>query len=266
MRLTPPAWRTAWYEEGLSERFAQEMSRLEKSALQDLDTSAEWVEQLVIELGQLTQNMIHLEGELPRPNQLKLAFERALKLAALSAHLMAALDQAIDHGPSVLRYSERGSDHPSPPPGPPHLNPTPSAQIQAGGSDPRSGQESAALGAPQAAALHSPALPSHGVPQQHIPAHAPGMRASTHAQVGVMRQAQASARPAPAAPEPRQPARPQPLVNNLMEMSEPMIEGSPSPMREMILALSRRGLSRSEIEVITEQPRHIIEAVLQHGG
>jgi hypothetical protein len=261
MRLTPPAWRTAWYEEGLSERFAQEMSRLEKSALQDLDTSAEWVEQLVIELGQLTQNMIHLEGELPRPNQLKLAFERALKLAALSAHLMAALDQAIDHGPAVLRYSERGSDRSPPPPVPPRLNPTPSAQVQAGVPDPRSGQDSAAL-----AALQSPTSPGHSLPQQSIPANAPGMRASTHAQVGVMRQAQAGTRPAPAAAEPRQSAMPQPLVSNLMEMSEPMIEGSPSPMREMILALSRRGLSRSEIEVITEQPRHIIEAVLQHGG
>jgi hypothetical protein len=36
-------------------------------------------------------------------------------------------------------------------------------------------------------------------------------------------------------------------------------------MREMILSLSRRGLSRSEIEVITEQPRHVIEAVLTAG-
>ena len=251
MRLTPPAWRTAWYEEGLSERFAQEMSRLEKSTLQNLGTSAEWVEQLVIELGQLTQNMIHLEGELPRPHQLKLAFERALMLSALSAHLMAALDLAIDHGPSVLRYSEPGSDRPAPTPVPPHLNPTPQP-FHSGGAEPRTGQDSA--------------LPSHGIPQQHLPGAVPGMRASTQAQVGVMRQAHPAAKPAVAAAVPRNPAKPQPFVSNLMEMSEPMIASSPSPMREMILALSRRGLSRSEIEVITEQPRHIIEAVLQHGA
>ena len=252
MRLIPPVWRTAWYEEGLSERFVQEMTRLEKSVVKDLGTSAEWVEQLVIELGQLTQNMIHLEGELPRPHQLKLALERALKLAALSAHLMAALDRAIDHGPSVLRYSEEGespqkgaapleplaSHSPSP------LNPLPApAPVQP-----------AAVHAPQA---HAP------VAQPGVTPGAPILRASPQVQVGLKRQAGAEPR-APAAPA-REPAKPAPLVSNLMDISEPMVDGSASPAREMILALSRRGLSRSEIEVITEQPRHVIEAVLQHG-
>jgi hypothetical protein len=259
MRLTPPAWRTAWYEEGLSERFVQEMSRLEKSSIQELETSAEWVEQLVIELGQLTQNMIHLEGELPRPHQLKLAFERALKLTALTAHLMAALDLAIDHGPAVLRYSEPAGDHSTPPVVPPHLNPAPNASLQGHSAEP----SYAPAANPQA--QPAPAYPSQHAPQPHLPSAVPGMRASTHAQVGIMRQAQPSAQPAPAAPEPRRPGKPQPFVSNLMEISEPMIPSNPSPAREMILALSRRGLSRSEIEVITEQPRHIIEAVLSAG-
>jgi hypothetical protein len=35
-------------------------------------------------------------------------------------------------------------------------------------------------------------------------------------------------------------------------------------MRETILSLSGQGLSRAEIEVVTGEPRHIIEAVLDH--
>lgn len=257
MKLTPPDWRTAWYEEGLSERFAQEMSRVDKSALKDLGTSAEWVEQLVIELGQLTQNMIHLEGELPRPHQLRLAFERALKLAALSAHLMAALDQAIDRGPSVLRYSEPAAEPAAPPPVPPHLS---SARGAAQGVA-WPAAEAAVFAAPQ------PAVPQPTVPQPAQPSVAaqPALRASPQVQVGLKRQTHADPDP-PAAAEPLVAAGASPLVNNLMEISQPMIESSPSPIREMILALSRRGLSRAEIEVITEQPRHIIEAVLRHGG
>jgi len=251
MRLIPPVWRTAWYEEGLSERFVQEMTRLEKSVVKELGTSAEWVEQLVIELGQLTQNMIHLEGELPRPHQLKLALERALKLAALSAHLMAALDRAVDHGPSVLRYSEEGesrslgtatgelsiASHPTP-----ALNPQPMASV-------RTGEPTPAL---QPAAQNS-----------QPPATSPVLRASPQVQVGLKRQSGAEPRAVMASA--REPQKPSPLMSNLMDISQPMIEDSASPIREMILALSRRGLSRSEIEVITEQPRHIIEAVLQHG-
>jgi hypothetical protein len=244
MKLTPPVWRTAWYEDGLSERFAQEMSRLEKAALKDLNTSAEWVEQLVIELGQLTQNMIHLEGEQPRPHQLRLAFERALKLAALSAHLMAALDHALQRGPSVLRYSEAAVEPGFLPPLPPRLSPTPGAW--------------AAPGPALAAAPAAAPLPAQPTPQLHL-------RASVQTQLGLKRQALGEGE-RPAAVERAAPPGAPALVNNLMEISQPMIEASPSPMREMILALSRRGLSRAEIEVITEQPRHIIEAVLQHGG
>jgi hypothetical protein len=252
MKLMPSVWRTAWYEEGLSERFVQEMTRLEKSFAQDVKTSAEWVEQLVIELGQLTQNMIYLEGELPRPHQLKLAFERALKLSALSAHLMTALDRAIDHGPAVLRYAEGSGEavplsaahHVAPPvPSPvPHVEP------------PR--METSAVGTP----AHTSPAPEVAAPARPVD---PRMRTSAQAQIGLQRQ---SAPQASSSGDGRSGAKPAGMFSNLMDMSQPMQEGSPSPMREMILALSRRGLSRSEIEVITEQPRHIIEAVLQHGG
>jgi hypothetical protein len=271
MRLIPPVWRTAWYEEGLSERFVQEMTRLEKSTVKELGTSAEWVEQLIIELGQLTQNMIHLEGELPRPHQLKLALERALKLAALSAHLMAALDHALDHGPSVLRYSE-GAETRSRSQGPAETRDGGTAGAYASEQTPAAwtGTEHSGL-----------AIPTHGG-NGHMPAQSapvtqtqaagsaappspagPGLRASPQVQVGLKRQASPEIRTPTQSP--REGGKPAPFVNNLIELSQPMIDGGASPAREMILALSRRGLSRSEIEVITEQPRHIIEAVLQHG-
>jgi hypothetical protein len=264
MRLTPSVWQTSWYEEGLSERFVQEVARLEKTVIKDLGTSAQWVEQIVIELGQLTQNMIHLEGEGPRTHQLKLALERALKLAALSAHLMVALDKAMDHGPAVLRYSE--------------------------GSAPDSGDSIAARMHSTSASLPpgygtvEPAIPSHppapmpsmqvapaqGAQAAAAPAQAaatPGLRASPQVQVGLKRQSSPAPRPgsSPAAAEARDSRPLGQLVQSLMESSEPMVGSNSSPVREMILALSRRGLSRSEIEVITEQPRHIIESVLQQG-
>ena len=35
-------------------------------------------------------------------------------------------------------------------------------------------------------------------------------------------------------------------------------------MRETIISLGKQGLSRAEIEMVTGEPRHIIEAVLNH--
>lgn len=239
MRLRTPPWKTAWYEEGLSERFAQEMTRIEKTVAREIETSAQWVEQLVIELGLLAQNMIQLEGETRRDSQIRLAFEKALKVSALAAHLMGALDQAVDRGPALLRYSGNDPlDHPKP-----GNTGSPEAVAPAGAT--------AATPAPQ------PAAPAHAAATQHPQL----LRPSATAQIGIKRQA---AREAPAAPE-HPPAASAPLVSSLIDVSQPMITPSGNPMREMILSLSRRGLSRSEIEVITEQPRHVIEAVLAAG-
>lgn len=258
MKLHTPPWKTAWYEEGLSERFAQEMTRIERTVAKDIETSAQWVEQLVIELGMLAQNMIHLEGESRRDSQIRLAYEKALKISALAAHLMGALDQAVDRGHSLLRYSAEDpiegnapvtglGDAAFPPPGPavPHI-----AQPAAG----------PVASAPAAA-------PANPATQQH----AQMLRSNAAAQVGIQRQAERKEPPAPP-PPPRKAASPAmemqaPFMSPLIEMSGPISAGNSNgnPMREMILSLSRRGLSRSEIEVITEQPRHVIEAVLSAG-
>ena len=251
MKLHTPSWKTAWYEEGLSERFAQEMTRIERNVVKDIETSAQWVEQLVIELGMLAQNMIHLEGEARRDSQIRLAFEKALKVSALAAHLMGALDQAVDHGPSVLRYSgddmmERtggfAPEHEMKPIAPPPAPVVPST---------------APTAAPTASAAATAASAQHSA-----------LRSSASAQIGIRRQAAAKEAPAPA-PTPSRASSfsGEPVISPLMDLSQPMMvaSGNGNPMREMILSLSRRGLSRSEIEVITEQPRHVIEAVLAAG-
>ncbi|MCZ6558829.1 MAG: hypothetical protein O7A69_13810 [SAR324 cluster bacterium] len=94
MKLLSPPWKTAWYDDQISDRFFQEMSRTESGATKGMDNSAQWMNQLVIELGQLDQHMTQLESDQANASQVRLAFERSLKLATMAAHLAAALDRA----------------------------------------------------------------------------------------------------------------------------------------------------------------------------
>lgn len=99
MKLLTPPWKTAWYDDGISERFFQEMSRLEKSTVKEMETSAQWLNQLMVELGQLAQHLGQLEQGQSKGTQITLAHERALKLTAVAAHLTAALDRADPERP-----------------------------------------------------------------------------------------------------------------------------------------------------------------------
>jgi len=201
MKLQPLPWKNAWYDHKLSERLFGELSRLEKTHLKELENSAQWTEQLVIELGQLAQSMIHLERETPHTTHVRLAFEKALRLTALAAHLASALDLAnAAHPRDAAAYRPMGP-----------------------GSMPITAQP-------------LPPAPAHAEP------------------------------PAAEAPEP-------PPADPAAEAEAPTPEGppspappaKPSPMRQTILSLSRRGVTSAEIEVITGQPRKVIEAVLsQH--
>ena len=94
MKLLTTPWKTAWYDDQISEKFFQEMSRVEKGAARDLKQSSHWLGQMVIEVGQLAQDLMPLEGDHPSPSQIRLACERALKISALAAHMTAALDRA----------------------------------------------------------------------------------------------------------------------------------------------------------------------------
>jgi hypothetical protein len=94
MKLPHCPWKQAWHDDQVSEKFFQELAKLEKSQVRELDSSARWMEQLVVELGQLAQNMIQLEQADPHAPQVTMAFERSVKLAALATHLAGALHLA----------------------------------------------------------------------------------------------------------------------------------------------------------------------------
>jgi hypothetical protein len=173
MKLPHCPWKQAWHDGQISERFIQELAKLEKGPVKELDSSARWMEQLVVELGQLAQNMIQLEQEEPHAPQLVLALDRSVKLAALATHLAGALNQA--HSGRAPEGREAGRPH---------------SMAQA-------------------------------------------VEAATQ-------QAQAAGMPA----------------------REPRSTQGYAPMRRTIHSLADRGVSISEIEVITGHPRHVIEAIL----
>lgn len=58
-------------------------------------------------------------------------------------------------------------------------------------------------------------------------------------------------------------SQPTPLISSIVQVSGQSRQ-SPSRMRETIQSLSMQGLSRAEIEMLTGEPRHIIEAVIEH--
>lgn len=177
MRLPYCPWKQAWHDQQVAERFFQDMTKIEKGPARQLEASGQWMSELVIEMGQLAQNMVHLEEADPHTPQIRLAYERAVKLSALAALLAGALDQA-----AASRLKERA--------GP------------ATGFDRR-----------VAAAVQT---------------------ATQQAEAGGMAQSAGAAPP----------------------------EGEEAPMRQTIRSLAHRGISVSEIEIVTGQPRHVIESVL----
>ena len=94
MKLLTPPWKTAWYDDHLSERFFKEMSKVEKAIEGELQSTAEWMEQLMIEFGQLAQSMIQLEKSNPPATQIRLAYEKALKVSAMASHLAGSLKRS----------------------------------------------------------------------------------------------------------------------------------------------------------------------------
>ena len=86
MKLLSPPWKTAWYDDQISDRFFHEMSRTEKGEMREIESSARWMNQITIVVGQLAQNMDQLEKDAPHPSQIRLAFEKALKVSTMAAH------------------------------------------------------------------------------------------------------------------------------------------------------------------------------------
>jgi len=93
MRLDKSGWQEAWHEQGLSERFFMEISRLDKTEAAGLSTGGQWLSQLVAEIGHLAQSMAPLEAADPGVSHLRLSYEKAVKVSALASLLAGALEQ-----------------------------------------------------------------------------------------------------------------------------------------------------------------------------
>ncbi len=117
MKMPTPPWKTAWYDDHVGDRFFREMSRVESHTAKGIETSDQWLTLLTIELGQLAQNLSHLDREIPHPSQIRMAFEKATKLASLAAQLAGALDRvdpARAHSPAAAQTAVR-REEPAPP-------------------------------------------------------------------------------------------------------------------------------------------------------
>ena len=55
-----------------------------------------------------------------------------------------------------------------------------------------------------------------------------------------------------------------PTISPLLDFSPDRPEAATSRMHDTIVSLSKQGLSRAEIEAVTGEPRHIIEALIEH--
>ncbi len=248
MKLKVPDWKQAWFENHISDRFFQEMGKLEKGTTKGLESTAQWTEQVMIDVGQLAQAMIRLESESAGEPQVRHAFDKALRLAALSLHLMTALSgmQRSDlraGGPAA------GSGYaPGPAAGPQPILPRPTAP-------PAADATPAVQGAPSAPGPQPPFLPPFLRPQ---PVSAPEPPAEAPAPTALPAQAAADGMPeAPAQPD-------APLFSEMLQVSGQASNRSESHAHQTILSLSSQGLSRAEIEMVTGEPRHVIEAVLNH--
>ena len=263
MKLKVTDWKHAWFESHISDRFFQEMSKLDHGAIHGLETSAQWMEQIMIEVGLLAQAMIRLEQSGAPEPQIRQAYEKSMRLAALAMQLITALDGADREQlrSAALVRGEHGGAAPSQAalPAPLPAFPTPP-------------QLAAPAPAPAASAAGgNPALAGHPV----------GQAGGTSAAIAALTRGAQGVRPPPPAPraerktaavatESAAPA-PAPAVNSnapvfssLLQISGRNAPRSESYVHQTILSLSEQGLSRAEIEMVTGEPRHIIEAVLNH--
>ncbi|MCH9045706.1 MAG: hypothetical protein IIA40_06320 [SAR324 cluster bacterium] len=271
VKLNVTDWKTAWFDAHIADRFFQEMAKVDKGALKNLATSAQWMEQIMIDVGQLAQAMIQLESDGAPEPQIRNACDKALRLSALTLQLMttlAGVDRDHLRSGSSSYSGSPSSDishvaplHPAPPqtgplqdappPGPSIATPAESAQHHAVG---------AAQGLPPlwGQASHFPLPGSKPAetaesPEATGPPDGSDTRSAEEADTGVA-QADSSTHVAP----------PALTISSLMQISGRKSIQSESTIRETIRSLSQQGLSRAEIEMVTGEPRDIVEAVLEH--
>ncbi|MDH4120184.1 MAG: hypothetical protein OEV94_00545 [Deltaproteobacteria bacterium] len=194
MDMKPARWQGEWYEEGLSEQFFQDMARLEKQGLGG--TPGQWLAQITAETGLLAQHLSPLMEGAADLHRMKLAHDKAVRLAALGAQLAGALAQAQRQAAKPQRRDGVGS------------YPAALEKVL---------EEAVAQARQDSSEAHGSQTPSVGQSM------APSMGQT---------------------------------------VNPPGAQPGAQPTREMIHSLSRRGLPVAEIEVITGQPKRVIQAVL----
>lgn len=275
MKLKSPDWKTAWFENHISDRFFQEMAKLDKGTAKTLEQTAQWMNQMMVETGYLAQTMNALEEDTVPTAQIRVAADKALRLAAMAVHLMTALDSAHREGDYQGGIVYQGSRHPLPTPA--RTGPEESAGSRPGQSQderPWDGaQNTQNAGMPSfathplggASPLAAQMLGAKGAPSGGK--HSTGETGNTGNEP---MQAQAGAPdanfgyPGEALGYGMDHNEEVPLLSPFLDDSQAMVEGEASPMRATIASLHQQGLSRAEIEVITGQPRHIVEAVIDN--
>ena len=257
MKLRIPDWKSAWFENQISERFFQEVSRLEKGTVKSLDSSAQWMEQVMIEVGQLAQAMIRLESHDAPDPQIRQAFDKALRLSAISLHLMTTLDalarnefsSGISSG-TYKPHSEAMPPNPDSVPLPPPIKPM-LPKVQDKLASPSAATPPGNMPFPPAWT----ALPAHSGQGGPSPASGtPGAPSGADSEDPL---------PSPDDSEMEERSKNAPLISSIVQVSG-LSQKNPSRMRDTIQSLSLQGLSRAEIEMVTGEPRHIVEAVLEH--
>ena len=252
MMLYTQPWKKAWYDNGLDDRFFHDLQRTEKTATEQLLSPAQWQSRIMSETAQLAQHLTALEGTPPGNTQLKLAQERALKLAALAVHLAGGVGHALSGG------AHSPNQHPEPPPATPKpITVSQSAESPIwpeaiGGLPPaeapphRRQTDAPTNGTPKTDPATLAELPPVDVLEKDLTEGASfAQHMMQHTQVSrpVFKPGSAQGNPSVEATE-----APEPL---------------PPPMRHTIHSLAEKGLSPHEIEVVTGQPSEVIQDVLR---
>lgn len=270
MKLEIQDWKSAWFDAKINDRFFQEMSRVEKGMIKELGTSAHWMEQVMIEVGQLAQSMIRLEkADTPEP-QIRQAMEKALRLAALSLQLVTTLD-GLDR--TMLKSGQRQ-----------YASPTPAQAMPPKPMEIAAGEIRSLAPVPQPvspppreesvsphAALPPFLLRQMGAPPDGKTAGGQEAAPASEDAAGQAPPDGATEEITEAITEATAEAAPGengggtfPTLSPLLDFSPDRPEVATSRMHDTIVSLSQQGLSRAEIEAVTGEPRHIIEALIDH--
>lgn len=270
MRLKIQDWKSAWFDTKINDRFFQEMSRVEKGMVKDLNTSAHWMEQLMVEVGQLAQAMIRLEkDDTPEP-QIRQAMDKSLRLAALSLQLVITLDgldremlkpgqrqfasqamgQIMPGGPVEIPAREIHPPAPLPQPVPP----PPREEAVSSPQGPVPPFLMRQMSAPPASTTISGQEP--GELAEDLVVEPPAMDPPGQGTFEAFAEAVAN--------DNDNGGGPFSTLSPMLDFSPDRPEVATSRMHDTIVSLSKQGLSRAEIEAVTGEPRHIIEALITH--